>query len=313
MPILPRSKAPARRLLLSLLAPPALLARPALLAPPALLALLALLALPAAAGLTGCIGWTRDPQGRPEYLASYIDTHYDDLGTRFVQPVSRTGFAARLEGARVLFLGDHHRDHQLHARILELIEWICESGHRPVMGVEAVGIQDDASLQEYLSGDIELQVLRRRIARRWPHSWLDNPEVDAPFFRDLLGLARAHRLPTFALEPTPRLALGERDAIIAQNIRRAVRLHPDRLIIVLVGHAHLFGQGHLYGRIGVESLAIAPRLSPLLGGQLAGQPAIPDSAFLCSDRGVLFFGPTPQARSIQNHAASPDPEGADGR
>lgn len=243
--------------------------------------------------LGACYQWTDNLQGRPRYLASYIDSHYQDLGQQFVTPMTRDEFREQLGKTRVLFLGDHHRDPGLHAEILALLAWISDQGRRPMLGIEAIGIQDDAALQEFLAGDIDLAPLRRRITDRWPESWLDNPEVDYRFYRRLLQTARAHRIPIFALEPTPRHSLSARDTLIAGNIRHALRLHPDHLMVVVVGHAHLLGRGHLVGRVGAPALAIAARFSPTLSREAAEHRQIARSSFLQTERGVLFFPSTP--------------------
>ena len=198
-------------------------------------------------------------------------------------------FAKMLRDKRILFLGDHHRDSDLHRQMLELIDWACANGHRPVLGIEAVGIQDDANLQEYLAGGITLARLRARIARRWPLSWLESDDVDHSFFRQLLSRAKTKAMPVFCLEPTPRHTLTARDTIIASNIRRALRLHQDRLLIVIVGHAHLLGRGHLTGRVGVPSIAVGARLSPTLEALAESHPPIGAGEFLRTERGVLFF------------------------
>ena len=243
--------------------------------------------------LGACSGLPSGQQSRPEYLTAYIDAHYQDLGKQFIAPMTRDQFQKRLGETRVLFLGDHHRDPGLHAQIMELISWLAKRGLQPVLGVEAIGIQDVAILQEFLTGDIGLDQLRRSTKARWSDSWLDNPDVDQSFYRDLLKAARQQRLPVFCLEPTPRHPLARRDTMIASNIRRALRLHPDNLIVVIVGHAHLLGQGHLVGRVGAPALAVAARFSPRLRRAAAGRPDVEESSFLQTERGILFFPGTP--------------------
>src|SRR5690606_29507413 len=134
----------------------------------------------------------------------------------------REEFAFRLRRAGLLFLGDHHRDGDLHDHLRGLLEWICTSGLRPVLGLEAIGLEDNPDLQEYLAGGIPLDTLRRRMRYRWADSWLDNPDVDHEFFREVLRLARRFGLPVFPLESTPRsTSLSQRDAAMARSIVRA--------------------------------------------------------------------------------------------
>ncbi len=239
--------------------------------------------------LGSCSLWPpRQAQPAP-YLASYIEAHYRDLGQEFVAPVSRKEFRKRLNHTRILFLGDHHRDPALHAKILALLSWITKQGKPAVLGIEAIGTQDDPGLQNYLAGKIRLDQLRRQIANRWPASWLDSPDVDHNFFQDLLRTARVNQLPVFALEPTPRLDLASRDVQIASNIRRALHLYPNRLIVIIVGHAHLLGQGRLVARVGAPSLAIGARLSATLREKAKKLRPIDTTAFLQTDQGILFF------------------------
>jgi len=243
--------------------------------------------------LSACYQWTDNQQDGPRSLTSYIDSHYRDLGQQFVRPLTRDEFREQLKTTRVLFLGDHHRDPSLHAEILALLAWISEQGQQPMLGIEAIGIQDDLALQEFLAGGIGLGPLRRRITDRWPESWLDNPEVDYHFYRELLETARRHRIPVFALEPTPRHPLADRDTLMASNIRRALELHPKRLMVVVVGHAHLLGRGHLVGRVGAPALAIAARFSPTLRREAAEHTQVARSSFLQTELGILFFPSTP--------------------
>jgi len=239
--------------------------------------------------LGGCSGLPPSQAERAAYLASYIEAHYRDLGQEFVAPVSREEFRTRLNNTRILFLGDHHQDAALHTKILALLSWISKQGKPVVLGIEAIGTQDDQELQDYLAGKIRLNQLRRRIANRWSGSWLDSQAVDHDFFQDLLRTARHNQMPVFPLEPTPRLNLASRDIQIARNIRRALRRYPNHLIVIVVGHAHLLGQGHLLARIGAPSLAIGARLSVTLTKKLKSQRPCDTTSFLQTDQGILFF------------------------
>ncbi len=46
--------------------------------------------------------------------------------------------------------------------------------------------------------------------------------------------------------------------------RASCRAFPDRLIVVVVGHAHLLGKGRLVARVGLPSLAVGARMSQRL-------------------------------------------------
>ena len=123
--------------------------------------------------------------------------------------------------------------------------------------------------------------------RRWPGSWLDDPELDPWFFRSLLAFAKEHEVPVFALEPTPRLRLAARDACIAQSVREARARHPRRVVVVVVGQTHLLGLGDVVRRSQVGGLVIGglptePLLDP-------GPPARSRGAAWRSDQDVYWF------------------------
>jgi len=245
---------------------------------------------------SGYLDWERrtlpgEPQ-RPAYLQAYVNAHYRDLGAHFSARFSMDRFASELRNARVLFLGDHHRDELLHDKMVGLLHWLIEQGHKPVLGLEAVGFDDNADLQEFLAGGIDLTELRSRMTRRWPKAWLaDDSNVDSSYFRALLNLAREKSLAVFPLEPTPRLPLANRDSVIARSIRDAARAYPGRLIVVVVGHAHLLGKGRLIARVGLPSLAIGARMSQQLTNAYLDYPRAQQPCFLQTTSGILFFHP----------------------
>ena len=123
-----------------------------------------------------------------------------------------------------------------------------------------------------------------------PGSWLDSDEVDSAFYRYLLLAAREWRVPAYALEPIPRLPLSQRDAVIAARVRRIALAHPEALLVVVVGHAHLLGEGGLLARVALPNVAVGARLSVALHRQLA-EVRPPPGTVLRTPSGVLFFAP----------------------
>ena len=249
----------------------------------ALPAFLALLPVACKADLV----WQDGPgaENGPAYLTEYKEAYFRDLGNQFVGSWSREELFTHLRTTRVLFLGDHHEDFDLHRRQLKLLLELADAGMRPTLGLESVGVQDEPSIAEFMTGGTMAR-LRQQMRQRWPGNWLEGGQVDNFYYRDLLGEARAQRWPVFALEPTPRLPLSARDEVIAGNILRAARRHPDRLLVVVVGQAHLLGKGRLIERVGLPHVAIGAQPSPRLAQSAAPATA---GAFLRSSSGVLFF------------------------
>ena len=261
-----------------------------------LLVLLVLTAIVVGGCKSGYLDWERrklpGEPNRPAYLQAYVNAHYRDLGTHFTTRLSLDRFQDEVSKVRVLFLGDHHRDELLHDKMVVLLHWLMEQGHQPVLGLEAIGFDDNADLQEFLAGGIGITELCSRITKRWPRSWLaDDTDVDSTYFRALLNLAKDRGLPVFPLEPTPRLPLANRDSIIARSTRDAARAYPNRLIVVVVGHAHLLGKGRLVARVGLPSLAIGARMSQPLTRAYLDYPRPEEPCFLRTTSGILFFHP----------------------
>jgi hypothetical protein len=230
------------------------------------------------------------PSGPPD-LQRYKESHYQALGRRFAASLGHDELLRELATARVLYLGDHHADRALHARHERLLDALAATGRPFVLGLEALGFADEPALRRYLAGDATLDQLRRAVASRWPDSWLEDvSNVDAPFYRRLLARARTGAVPVFALEPVPRAPLRDRDAIIAARIRNAADQHADALVVVVLGHAHLLGDGNVVGRVGLPHVVFGARLSATLAERYAGESR-PRVGFLRTDTGVVFFDP----------------------
>ena len=231
-----------------------------------------------------------DPAG-PAGLRAYKEAYYRSLGKRFVGHLSERDLMVRMRAARVLYLGDLHDDAELHRQILALLDDAHRAGIPTVLGLEAIGEQDQDVVDGFLARRLGMDELRNRIGRRWPGSWLDSSQVDADFYRTLLERARERATPLFALEPAPRWDLWRRDALIATNVRVAAQRHPTSLIVVLVGQAHLLGGDRLITQIGLPWVAVGARPSVALQEQLADYPTPADARYLITESGVLLRRP----------------------
>ncbi|MGE3172744.1 MAG: ChaN family lipoprotein [Planctomycetota bacterium] len=224
---------------------------------PATLAALAACAAP--------IGW--QTRGNPR-LADYQRAFEREAGTAIAGHASRAEALQLIRGCRVLWLGDHHRDQALHHRQLDLLQQLVRDGAHLCLGLEAIGTQDQAAVDAYLAGSTDLDHLIAAVRRRWPASWLGGGDVDAAHYRALLRFARATGSPVFALEPTPRLPLAQRDRTIAASVRLADALHPDRLLVVVLGQTHLLGHGRVPERTGLSSFLLGAEPPPVLAAEL---------------------------------------------
>ncbi len=237
------------------------------------------------------LGWDGSESARAEHerhLDTYKREHQSALGSRIVAELSETELLQRLDHERVLWLGDRHTDIALHAMQRDLLAELRRRGRRLVLALEAVGCEDDGEVARYLAGAIDQPELRLRIRGRWPASWLDSSDVDRSAYRMLLADARTAEDPVFGIEPAPRLPLRERDAVIGARVRDLVAAHPDRLVVVLVGQAHLGGEDHSIAHSGTSGVLLVPDPGDILRRSAASRPRRSDAAFLQSDTGVLF-------------------------
>ncbi len=235
----------------------------------------------------GTFGW----QSLPPQLADYRAAFTAAAGTRFEAATTQAALLRQLPTVRVLWLGDHHASslvHGLHRELLAAVAKATQSDRRPLaIGLEAIGDLDQAAVDAFLAGRLEMRELQRLMKARWAGSWLDDPALDPGYYRSLLAFAKANGATVHALEPTPRLPLAERDARIAARVAAIADGNPDRLVVVVVGQAHLLGMGDLLRRTGLPHLALGGEPTPAL---LAAAPARLDRGMLHrSDGGLWWF------------------------
>ncbi len=242
-------------------------------------------------GVASCTGPGVDWQGRANLQLREYQAAFDtDAGTSFDRGVSQAEFVSMVRSYNALWLGDHHRDERLHQRQRELLRAVLATGAPCCLVLEAVGIEDQAILDDYLAGRSSMDRLVAVVRHRWPASWLGGGDVDSEHYRELLRMARASNTPVRAFEPTPRLPLAQRDPSIAAEVKATARAHQDHLLIVVVGQSHLLGLGRLPERTGLSSLLVGAVPPQRL---LRAMPLRPTDDLLQSDTGLWFFCPTP--------------------
>ncbi len=251
--------------------------------------LLVSLLIAAGAATLGCkgpaMGWPDGPVESADRLAAYKREHYREIGDEPVEELPLPAVVAAAARERLVFLGDHHLDYTLHDLHLRLLHALHQRGTRIALAVECYGTEDQASVDAFLRRELDMPSLRQLLRERWNQSWLDGTAVDSRYYRDLLRFARDAELPVTALEPTPRLALDQRDPTMAVNLQSALAAWPDRTLVVVVGHAHLLGPGHLRDRIARPSLVVAARPSDELAHRMAFQPTHED--FIRTETGIV--------------------------
>lgn len=232
----------------------------------------------------------------PKELVAYRQGFAEAAGSDLVASLPRAELLSRIEASKVLWLGDHHRHSRLHALQTELLEQLQQRGIQMAFGLEAVGVQDEPLIDDYLSNRCDLSTLSDRMRTRWSGSWLDDRDLDPWFYRSLLEFAKRHRIPVFALEPTPRLPLADRDPFIAQTVQQARERYRNKLVVVLIGQSHLLGIGDVVHRSTRVGTQFGMQLGTIIGGapterlQGASSDTLPRGACWRSDTDVLWFG-----------------------
>lgn len=209
-----------------------------------------------ALAFAACAGSQFDWQGRsPSALADYRAEFDRKVGSRWDGEADVDDFVALARSRRVLFLGDHHRDERLHARQLDLLHRLFAAGPTLLL-LEAVGVEDQLALDDYLDLRIGMPSLVATCRARWPQAWIAGGDVDSAHYRELLRSARERNVRVFGLEPAPRLPLHMRDARIAAQTRAVANARPDALVVVLVGQDHLLGEGRVVDRVALPCTVV---------------------------------------------------------
>ncbi len=198
-------------------------------------------------------------------LTRYKQQHYAAIPRSLAGTADWQDFRRRIARLRLLALGDVHSDRRLHRRLLRILRAALRARPRAVLLVEFLGWQDQPGVDAFLHHRRHLADLRRSIQSRWPESWLEQHRFDGRFYRDVLETARGSGATVHGIEPIPRRPLIERDALIAQTVADAISDNPGSLVVLLVGHTHLLGNGHVLARLprhSIRTLLVLPRVAP---------------------------------------------------
>ena len=231
-------------------------------------------------------------------METYKSQHYAAVPSAIQGVATNQDMLQRLGAGSLLLLGDIHDDKALHTLQAQVLQHWIQSKQKLCLHLEFIGKEDERTLESYLAGRITLDELRLAIQERWPGSWMEFQGFDADYYRRLLVTAKSEGIRVRALEPIPRLALEDRDRHMADGIDEALEAYPDHLHIVLIGHTHLLGQGHLISLLDSdERLVILPRgrlsLTHRLGAFASQHSAAWHAPYLVLDDELWLLNPLP--------------------
>ncbi len=234
----------------------------------------------------------------PEELQAYKSQHYEALPREIRGTATDEELWRRLSKGSLLLIGDIHDDRALHVLHAQVLKQLILRFKRIILHVEFLGQEDEDVLQEFLAGEIDLDEMRQIVQERWPGSWMEFQGFDAGFYRNLLSSARDHGVEVQALEPIPRLALQNRDRAMARRISTALEQSPEALHIVIIGHTHLLGTGHLLALLAPDKvLVLLPRggefLTHRLGAFASTHSAAWHAPYLVLDDDLWLLNPLP--------------------
>jgi len=180
---------------------------------------------------------SNDRHGRRKYLRDFIQAFrgYESV-------LDPEQFDSLVGDADIVLVGDYHALPASQRFASTLFEQRAHSGDRPVvLGVETIFARDQHILDEWWRREIDEEELRQRVRfdLDWNYEW-------APFY-ELLVTAREHAWAIYGLDCMPRNDLRKiaaRDRHAAHKIAEIRQRHPNAVIMVLFGEAHL-APGHL--------------------------------------------------------------------
>ena len=173
-----------------------------------------------------------DSKGRCRYLRDFSDAYRS-----YESVLTPARLEAQLARADILLLGDYHALPTSQRTAAELVERIAQSTARPVvLALEAVFVQHQAALDEWMRSEIDEAELRERIRfdLEWGYDW--EP------YRDLLLQARSSAQAVYGLDCSPRNDLrkiGARDRHAAAKLAEIRQSHPGAVVVALFGESHL--------------------------------------------------------------------------
>lgn len=173
-----------------------------------------LLAVLAAWGIQAVLGAAQGPAETPGpsvALHAAAAPEYGELVNRNMFPQGDHFFMERVNSARFVLLGGSRRnacDLGVQARLLDALG---QTGMKPVLGLEMVGVDQQGVLDRFNAGRIPLERLGN--ALNWQHHW----SVEFQRYLPVLQYAESAQMPFVGLDIPPYLAV-----LTAEG-----RLHPE--------------------------------------------------------------------------------------
>jgi uncharacterized iron-regulated protein len=139
-----------------------------------------------------------DPARRDREVAVVLDGIVDAARGDTLTPAA---LAERLDGVRIVFVGESHTDMEFHRAQLRVIQELHRRGRQVLVGLEMYPVPEQPSLDRWHS-DTKLTEERFLADSHWYRNW----GYHWDYYRDIFLFARASKIPMFAVN-LPRTAI----------------------------------------------------------------------------------------------------------
>ena len=138
-----------------------------------------------------------DPARRDREAPVVLDAITDTASGSLLTP---SELAARLEGVRLVLVGEEHVDMDFHRVEKRVIEALHGAGRRVMIGLEMYPYPEQKDLDDWTEGRISEEKFLDGWYRSWGYNWL--------YYRDIFLFARDNHLRMFAIN-APREVVGK--------------------------------------------------------------------------------------------------------
>ncbi len=172
-----------------------------------------------------------DPCFHHPYLRAFREAYTD-----FESVLTDAQLFAELASADMLLVGDYHTLPASQLYVADLVEQLARDGREVVLCLEMIYARDQKWLDAWLRREIDERELRAHIKyeRSWGYEW-------APFGA-LLHAGRARCAAVYGVDCVPRgdmRRIAQRDRHAAAKLAEVREQHPNAIIVVVFGEAHL--------------------------------------------------------------------------
>jgi uncharacterized iron-regulated protein len=152
-----------------------------------------------------------DPARRDREAPVVLDAITDTSTAAVLTPIE---LPKRLEGVRLLLVGESHTDMDAHRVQKRVLEELVRAGRRVTVALEMYPYTEQAALDDWISGKLTEDAFldASRWYRSWGYNWL--------YYRDILLFARDRRLPLVAIN-------APRDVVSAVRRKGFQNLTPE--------------------------------------------------------------------------------------